>query len=69
MAKNLGHSLEDVKSAADCIDKIDIRWDRFILEAVSRQKDKQINGTELSPETDSHLHSPLIFNKGPNAIQ
>lgn len=45
MAKNLGHSLEDIKSAADCVDKIDIRWDRFILQAVSRSDTKNLNFT------------------------
>lgn len=31
MAKNLGHLLEEVKSIADSIGKIDIRWDIFIF--------------------------------------
>lgn len=44
-AKNLGHSLEDVKSAVDCVDKIGICWDRFILEAVSWSDAKNLNLT------------------------
>ena len=30
---------------------------------------KEINGTELSPETESHVYSQLIFNKVPKQLK
>lgn len=45
LAKTLEHLLEGVKSVADCIGKIDIRWDVFIFQAVSRSDTKNLNLT------------------------
>jgi len=39
------------------------------MEEKRKKIGKWINGTENSPEIDSHTHGQLIFDKGAQAIQ